>query len=96
MLEGIIVNTVNMSFKIALIPDLMFPIAPLLPSYGVIGVQFDRLRTLEAVECEHILRTFEETAWVISGPKGAAAIQGMNPNTLRSRMLSISIARSNA
>jgi transcriptional regulator with GAF, ATPase, and Fis domain len=46
------------------------------------------------VEREHILRTLEETAGVISGAKGAAAILDMNPNTLRSRMLKLGITKS--
>lgn len=29
MVHGIIVNMINMSFKIALVPDVMVPIAPL-------------------------------------------------------------------
>jgi formate hydrogenlyase transcriptional activator len=53
-----------------------------------------KLRTLEAVEREQrIKRTLETTAWQISGVKGAAAILGMNPNTLRSRMLKLGISR---
>jgi formate hydrogenlyase transcriptional activator len=71
----------------------LLEIAPL-SSRGIAGVQSERLRTLEAVEREHILRTLEQTAWVISGAKGAAAILGMNPNTLRSRMLKLGISRS--
>jgi len=51
------------------------------------------LRTLEAVEREHITRTLEATGWQISGVKGAAAILGMNPNTLRSRMLKLGISK---
>ncbi|HEY8159353.1 MAG TPA: sigma 54-interacting transcriptional regulator [Methylobacter sp.] len=52
-----------------------------------------KLPTLEAVEREHITRTLEATGWQISGAKGAAAILGMNPNTLRSRMLKLGISR---
>ncbi|MFA6162295.1 MAG: hypothetical protein WC685_02585 [Methylobacter sp.] len=43
------------------------------------------------MEREHILRTLEATALQISGVKGAAAILGMNPNTLLSRMLKLEI-----
>jgi formate hydrogenlyase transcriptional activator len=71
----------------------MLEIAPL-SARGMAGVQPERLRTLEAVEREHILRTLDATNWQISGIKGAAAILGMNPNTLRSRMLKSGIARS--
>ncbi|MCX7093737.1 MAG: hypothetical protein NTY50_09860 [Methylobacter sp.] len=54
----------------------LLEIAPL-SARGMAGVQTERLRTLEA------------TNWQISGTKGAAAILGMNPNTLRSRMLKL-------
>ena len=71
----------------------LLEIAPLSPSRGISDVQSARLRTLEAVEREHILRVLDETAGVISGQKGAAAILGMNPNTLRSRMAKLDIIR---
>jgi PAS domain S-box-containing protein len=51
------------------------------------------LQTLENIERQHILNILSETAGVISGPKGAAAILGMNPNTLRSRMLKLGIGK---
>jgi formate hydrogenlyase transcriptional activator len=68
------------------IPALQF-------SQGKMALSSAKLQTLETLEREHILRTLETTAWVISGPKGAAAILGMNPNTLRSRMLKLGITR---
>ena len=42
--------------------------------------------SLSDVEREHILRTLRQTDWVIEGPKGAARILNLHPNTLRSRM----------
>ncbi len=73
----------------------LLEIKPLLSlSPGNTDTQPQRLQTLEAVERDHIQRTLEETAGVISGSKGAAAILGMNPNTLRSRMLKLGIMRS--
>jgi formate hydrogenlyase transcriptional activator len=68
-------------------------IPPLQSSQGNISAAPVSLQTLEMVEREHILRTLEKTAWVISGPKGAAAILDMNPNTLRSRMLKLRISK---
>jgi formate hydrogenlyase transcriptional activator len=70
----------------------LLDIAPF-SSRGMSGFQSGQLRTLEAMEREYILRTLEQTAWVISGVKDAAAILGMNPNTLRSRMLKVEISR---
>src|SRR5207249_140804 len=40
------------------------------------------LPSLEEVERSHILTVLERTSWVIEGPKGAAAILKLHPNTL--------------
>ncbi|EGW21941.1 sigma54 specific transcriptional regulator, Fis family [Methylobacter tundripaludum SV96] len=71
----------------------LLDIAPLQPARAHPEAATGKLRTLEAVEREHITRTLEATNWQISGVKGAAAILGMNPNTLRSRMLKLGISR---
>jgi formate hydrogenlyase transcriptional activator len=42
--------------------------------------------SLLAVERDHIYRVLEQTGGVVEGPKGAARILDMHPNTLRSRM----------
>jgi len=57
------------------------------------GPQLGGLGTLEEVQRGHILRALEASGWVIAGPKGAAAVLGMNPNTLRSRMQKLGITR---
>jgi PAS domain S-box-containing protein len=49
---------------------------------------------LEAVEKGHIFTVLEQTGWVINGPRGAAKILGISPNTLRNRMKRLGIARS--
>ncbi len=49
--------------------------------------------TLEDMERAHILRVLQETAWVIEGKKGAAAILGLGASTLRSRMQKLGIKR---
>ena len=49
--------------------------------------------TLESAERDHILRILEETDWVILGPRGAAGILNLHPNTLRSRMQNFAIKR---
>jgi PAS domain S-box-containing protein len=49
--------------------------------------------TLEANEREHILTVLGQTGWVVEGPRGAAKILGMHPNTLRSRMKKLGIRR---
>jgi PAS domain S-box-containing protein len=48
---------------------------------------------LESVEREHILAVLKEAAWVIEGPRGAAQVLGLHPNTLRSRMKKLGIVR---
>ena len=52
--------------------------------------------TLEAVEREYIIRTLENTGWRIEGPHGAARILGLNPSTLRTRMIKLGIQRRRA
>ena len=51
------------------------------------------LATLEEMERAHILAALEQTGWLIEGPKGAAKILGLHPNTLRSRMDKVAIKR---
>jgi len=46
---------------------------------------------LEEVEKRHILAVLKQTAGVIEGPKGAAKILNLHPNTLRSRMKKLRI-----
>ncbi|MDP1664662.1 MAG: sigma 54-interacting transcriptional regulator [Methylobacter sp.] len=51
------------------------------------------LLSLKEVECEHILRVLEVCGWRIRGQGGAAAILGLNPSTLESRMAKLGIRR---
>jgi formate hydrogenlyase transcriptional activator len=51
------------------------------------------LRSLAEVERAHILSVLEETLWRIEGPKGAAVILGLHPDTLRYRMKKLEIRR---
>ena len=71
----------------------LLEILALSPTASQPGKSSAGLQTLEAMEREHILRTLTATTGVISGPRGAAAILGMNPNTLRSRMLKLGIGK---
>jgi formate hydrogenlyase transcriptional activator len=52
--------------------------------------------SLEAVERRHILNVLAETDGIIEGPKGAARILSLHPNTLRSRMKKLGITRPRA
>jgi transcriptional regulator with GAF, ATPase, and Fis domain len=49
--------------------------------------------TMEATEREHIHNILGQTGWVVEGPRGAAKILGLHPNTLRSRMKKLGIRR---
>ena len=49
--------------------------------------------SLESVERAHILQVLQETHGVIEGPRGAAKILNLHPNTLRSRMKKLGIER---
>jgi len=49
--------------------------------------------TLESVERQHILAVLQRTNWVIDGPNGAGRMLDVHPNTLRSRMKKLGIAR---
>ena len=53
-------------------------------------------QTLEEVERDYIIRTLENTGWRIEGPFGAAKILGLNPSTLRTRMVKLGIQRRRA
>jgi Nif-specific regulatory protein len=49
------------------------------------------ITTLREMERAHILRVLEEAFWVIDGPRGAARLLGLHPNTLRSRLQRLGI-----
>jgi transcriptional regulator of acetoin/glycerol metabolism len=46
---------------------------------------------LETLEHANLIRALEATEWRISGANGAAAVLGMNPSTLRSRMKALGV-----
>ncbi len=49
------------------------------------------LKTLEAVERDHIMHVLEQTRWKVSGKNSAAQILGLNRSTLRARMRKLGI-----
>ncbi len=51
-------------------------------------------KSLATLERDHILQALEKTGWRIEGEKGAAAMLGLNPSTLRGRMRKEGIRRS--
>ena len=48
------------------------------------------------VERAHILRVLYSTGWRIEGPRGAAAVLGLKPSTLRSRMRKLGVRRTSS
>jgi formate hydrogenlyase transcriptional activator len=52
------------------------------------------LSTLTEVERGHIMAVLKQTGGVIEGPKGAARILNLHPNTLRHRISKLGIKRS--
>jgi PAS domain S-box-containing protein len=53
----------------------------------------DQAATLGEMEKAHIVEVLHRTNWRIEGPKGAAVLLGLHPNTLRSRMRKLGIQR---
>ena len=53
----------------------------------------ESLQSLANMERAHILRVLEAKLWRIEGPKGAAAVLELHPNTLRFRMKKLGITR---
>jgi len=51
------------------------------------------LESLESSMRNHILAALEQSRWVIDGPRGAAKVLDLHPNTLRSRMKKLGIVR---
>ena len=50
--------------------------------------------TLEEIERGHIVTVLNQTCGVVEGPRGAAKILGLHPNTLRHRMQKLGLKRS--
>ncbi len=66
-----------------------------IPELGrdVAGGDESKPAKLSEVQREHIRRVLEMTGWVIEGPRGAARLLGLHPNTLRYRMRKLGIER---
>ncbi|HKF42741.1 MAG TPA: sigma 54-interacting transcriptional regulator [Thermoanaerobaculia bacterium] len=57
------------------------------------AVEADGSRTLEEIERSHIRAALKSTGGVVEGPRGAANILGIHPNTLRSRIKRLGLDR---
>jgi len=58
-----------------------------------LSIPDEGLKTLDELERDYIIQILELKRWRISGPKGAAAILGLNAGTLRSRMQKLGIRK---
>ncbi len=67
------------------VPDLLPALVP---------ADTRHLQTLESVERDHVVAILHQTDGVVEGPRGAALILGLHPNTLRNRMKKLGITRS--
>src|SRR5206468_11572977 len=76
--------TPSAGIEAALANELAGQVAPAVPPV--------ELAPLEEIERRHIEAALESTAGVIHGPRGAARILKLHPNTLRSRMAKLGIA----
>jgi formate hydrogenlyase transcriptional activator len=65
---------------------------PAVPNQSGASPLTQDLAKLEHVERSHIVSVLRTTGGVVAGKKGAAAILGLRPNTLRSRMKKLGIA----
>jgi formate hydrogenlyase transcriptional activator len=69
--------------------DIVADLLPMPDAAPAAGQQL----TLESVERDHIVIVLQQTGWVVDGPRGAARILGLHPNTLRNRMKKLGITR---
>jgi formate hydrogenlyase transcriptional activator len=77
-------------------PELQPPLAELplhMPALSAVARSAKHTATLRDAEREHILRTLEETHWVISGSAGAAARLGLKRTTLQAMVKRLGIDR---
>jgi formate hydrogenlyase transcriptional activator len=72
--------------------DDLLPVAPSAPGTEAAAPP-GRMGTLAEMERAHIVGVLDRVSWLIEGPRGAARILGLHPNTLRSRMDRLGIRR---
>jgi predicted ATPase/transcriptional regulator with GAF, ATPase, and Fis domain len=77
--------------------DLLPAVPAVTPRGGInppsVPGPIDSGRTLGDVSRSHIAAVLEQAGWVIEGPRGAARLLDMHPNTLRSRMKRLGLER---
>ena len=66
-------------------------LAEKLEDQGLYSSEDMSVTNLSEIEKRHIIKVLEKTDWRIEGPKGAAILLGLHPNTLRGRMKKLGI-----
>jgi formate hydrogenlyase transcriptional activator len=69
------------------------PTLPVAAGHGTTDPAISPPNSLDDVQRLHIAATLDQTGWVIEGPRGAARILDLHPNTLRSRMKKLGLTR---
>jgi formate hydrogenlyase transcriptional activator len=69
------------------------PMPALAPAREIDAAHASDGLTLEETQRRHILSVLQKTGWRVSGKNGAAAILGLKPTTLESRMAKLGIKR---
>jgi transcriptional regulator with GAF, ATPase, and Fis domain len=83
------VLVLDAEFHLAARPEATVPIALEQPDLSLSSGS----TSLDDITKRHILSVLARTGGIIEGPKGAAKILGVHPNTLRSRMQKLGITR---
>ena len=93
----------SQSSVLELEPDVVPVLTPVAGSAGTdraseaapsAGQQAPSPATLEELERAHIIAVLNQTGGVVEGPRGAAKLLGLHPNTLRHRMQKLGLKRS--
>jgi formate hydrogenlyase transcriptional activator len=98
-LQNVIERAVILSNGSVLVLDAEFHLAARPEGAGPNAIQHpdpslsSASSSLDDITKRHILSVLAQTAGIIEGPKGAAKILGVHPNTLRSRMQKLGITR---
>lgn len=74
-------------------PELPRPVVSSVTAGGDAEVPVRTEREMRALERENIVRALERTGWKMGGDNGAAALLGIKPTTLASRMKVMGIAK---
>jgi formate hydrogenlyase transcriptional activator len=98
-LQNVIERAVILSRGSILDPELTSGVLPQTPGRPAERVQVAKptsptFATLQEVERDHIIAALKQTGGVVEGPKGAARMLNLHPNTLRHRMDKLGIKRS--